>query len=297
MVNLDFIGFPNYSVTISGDVWSHITCKFLKLCCNTQGYLHVSLCNKGETKTHTVHRLVGLCFNNESFKEGFHCHHRDGDILNNHSSNLEWLSPQDHLLKGWELGQYKCKYTRSVLSEVGHMLNKGLTDKDIAFSTGLPQYTVSEFRTGKMDTQESCKIKRSPVKLKTRLTDDQIRSILDLLSQGKTDAEVSRLTHIKRKTINRLRSGQFYKNSHLVLGTSATDLKREGRLTKEVVFRILDLRGNMSLKRISILLDIHYDKVRNVVYGKCYKDFIKEYNEIADQLAVKASTKLKESSQ
>lgn len=43
-----------------------------------------------------VHRLVYLIEHGELPPKGWHIHHKDGNKRNNHPSNLEALSPEEH---------------------------------------------------------------------------------------------------------------------------------------------------------------------------------------------------------
>src|SRR5215469_14501734 len=62
--------------------------KIKKLSINSYGYLVVTLCKNGISKTHSVHRLVAKAFvPNPSNKENVN--HKDGNKLNARKSNLE----------------------------------------------------------------------------------------------------------------------------------------------------------------------------------------------------------------
>ena len=66
----------------------------LKLTIHSRGYLQVGLCYKNKAKTNLVHRLVAM-----AWVEGDHSlsvNHKDGNKLNNHADNLEWISLADN---------------------------------------------------------------------------------------------------------------------------------------------------------------------------------------------------------
>lgn len=83
-------GFPNYTVSDNGVVYSHNRKRNLTpTICN--GYLHVTLYNGDVRKTYKVHRLVAEHFleNPENLSE---VNHKDADKTNNDVSNLEWVT-------------------------------------------------------------------------------------------------------------------------------------------------------------------------------------------------------------
>lgn len=294
MVNLKFLGYPSYSVDEEGNVYSQNKKGYLKPQKNTHGYLHVSLCNKGFCETLSIHRLVGLSYNRDSFVQGYHCHHKDGDIYNNQKDNLCWLSPADHVAEGWKLGQLKCKYTLSILNRVNICLKDGMSDEEIVDYLNVPYYLVQEFRTGKLKTAPSEQlIDRYERKDKVQLNPDIIEAVVRYLNKGLRDSEISKILEMPRKTVSRIRRGQTFKDCQDLLSTTPlTTEKFNSRLSKEDIRGILSLQhtgeGISSTARI---LNISRDKVKSVYHRKCYKSII---DEIADELACQASVSLKE---
>lgn len=63
------------------------------------GYRTISI-NK---KKYYVHRLVGKYFV-EGYSEELHINHKDGDKLNNHHSNLEWVTNEENVRHAWKNG-------------------------------------------------------------------------------------------------------------------------------------------------------------------------------------------------
>lgn len=93
--SLDFLGYPNYSVTDDGRVFSlnygrSGEKKELKpgLC---QGYYIIVMYRNGESKTYPIHRLVALTFipNPDNLPA---VNHKDEVKTNNMVENLEWCS-------------------------------------------------------------------------------------------------------------------------------------------------------------------------------------------------------------
>jgi len=59
----------------------------------TNGYLHLSLCKDGTTKTHRLHILVLSSFCGPKPFDGAHAAHNDGISTNCRLSNLRWTTP------------------------------------------------------------------------------------------------------------------------------------------------------------------------------------------------------------
>lgn len=86
--------FPRYRIYPDGRVYSERSKRFLKP--GFTGRYHiVNLCNKGEEKNCLVHRLVAICFvpNPDNKPE---VNHKDGNKINNHVSNLEWVTKAEN---------------------------------------------------------------------------------------------------------------------------------------------------------------------------------------------------------
>lgn len=94
-------GYPNYSVTKSGQVWSKPRQQskggFLKpILRGKNNYLCVSLCKSGRCKTSPIHHLVleayiGPCPN------GMGGRHLDGNKFNNTLGNLCWGTQKENI--------------------------------------------------------------------------------------------------------------------------------------------------------------------------------------------------------
>ena len=94
--SLDFLGYPNYTITDDGRVFSlnymHTgKKKELKPQKNINGYNRMELSIEGKKKKFMVHRLVALAFipNPDNLPE---VNHKDENKTNNMVGNLEWCS-------------------------------------------------------------------------------------------------------------------------------------------------------------------------------------------------------------
>lgn len=83
--------YENYSVTDTGEVFSHITNKWLKPNLMSNGYKTVELFNKDKSKRLLIHRLVAEAFIENPLNLPF-INHKDENKGNNDVENLEWCT-------------------------------------------------------------------------------------------------------------------------------------------------------------------------------------------------------------
>lgn len=70
-----------------------------------RGYKHVSFCTGPKIHPHKIHRLVALHFV-QGYQEGLTVNHKDMNKLNNHHSNLEWVTNAENVKHGWRNGAF-----------------------------------------------------------------------------------------------------------------------------------------------------------------------------------------------
>lgn len=79
------------------------TLGLLKPKIGTWGYYVINLSLFGETNSFLVHRLVAMAFiDNPQLKE--QVNHKDGNKLNNHVDNLEWVTPRENIQHAFKNG-------------------------------------------------------------------------------------------------------------------------------------------------------------------------------------------------
>jgi hypothetical protein len=80
--------------------------KTLKLTTSNYGYAVVSLFNRvsPKAKQHLVHRLVAQAFVSNDQESKNQVNHKDGNKLNNHAENLEWVTTQENTAHSWAIG-------------------------------------------------------------------------------------------------------------------------------------------------------------------------------------------------
>lgn len=78
--------------------------------------LRVELWKNGAHKTLLVSRLVALTWC-DGYKNEYTVNHIDGNPLNNHYENLEWISREDNIRKGYETGLYINAQRKCILKD------------------------------------------------------------------------------------------------------------------------------------------------------------------------------------
>ncbi len=93
--HLTYEHFEHFVVYDDGRVQNTITGRFLVGDKNTGGYARVALYNKPYHKRFFVHRLVAEYFV-EGYDPNLQVNHIDGNKLNNHYTNLEWVTQSEN---------------------------------------------------------------------------------------------------------------------------------------------------------------------------------------------------------
>lgn len=93
--SLDFLGYPNYSVSSLGRVYNHKKQRYLNPGLNRQGYYQVSISNK-TNRIFGLHRLIALAFipNPENKK---YIDHINTIKTDNRIENLRWVTASENI--------------------------------------------------------------------------------------------------------------------------------------------------------------------------------------------------------
>ena len=96
-------GFPNYSVSNTGEVRNDRRGKLKSKKKIRDGYYAVDLYRDGVRTTVRVHRLVGECYVKNPHDKP-QINHKDGDKLNNDYRNLEWVTAKENVRHAFDNG-------------------------------------------------------------------------------------------------------------------------------------------------------------------------------------------------
>ena len=115
------IGFEeNYEVSNTGDIRNIQTGKILAKNTMGAGYYKADLWQNGKRKQTSIHRVVA-----ESFLGFPDCamevNHKDGNKLNNHVSNLEWVTRSENEQHSREVLGNLCKPVKAICLKTGEV--------------------------------------------------------------------------------------------------------------------------------------------------------------------------------
>lgn len=124
-----------YEISEFGNVRNIKTGRAMSSFNNGRGYLILSLSRKGQYHK-SIHRLVASAFIKNS---NMTVNHKDGNKLNNHYSNLEYLTLKDNINHALKIGKGNRKLSNKDVLDVREEYSKG-----IDFTTLKKKYNVSK---------------------------------------------------------------------------------------------------------------------------------------------------------
>jgi hypothetical protein len=154
--------YPDYDISDWGRVISRKCGKsaLRSLSTNDKGYPTVILCKPGVTpnKRFRVHRLVACAFLGAPADGRQFVNHKDGNKLNAHYTNLEWVHPQENTRHAFETGlcfnpsgesHPSAKISESQVREILNRLKTGESGASIASDFNIHTQTVFAIKHGR----------------------------------------------------------------------------------------------------------------------------------------------------
>lgn len=222
-----WVSIPNtqYLISESGHVYSITSKLILKPQVNPCGYQQLTLYLNGVKTNCRVHRLVCRYFLGDS--EDLQVNHKDGNKLNNHVSNLEWVTSKEnheHAIRTglMPLGSDRpgAKLTEVDVEFIKQLMLAGADDQEISEKTGTVTATISKIRHGKRwnhvmpaaELPTSSSGTRGNSRGKRKLTPGDIPVIKLMYSNGNSLAEIGRQFWVHSGTIDAIVKGKTWTN-------------------------------------------------------------------------------------
>ena len=137
----------DYTITENGDVINNKSKRVLKAQKNGKGYLRVSISGRLEF----VHRLVAQKYipNPENKPQ---VNHKDGNKLNNHYANLEWVTNYENRQHACEMGLHpygeNAPNAKLTLKDVEFIRSSDFTSKELAKMFNVSYSQITSIRRG-----------------------------------------------------------------------------------------------------------------------------------------------------
>lgn len=141
--------FPNYEISIDGEVRNKITRKNKKPSVGKRGYYVFSMVKDGKSYLRTQHIMLAKAFipNPDNLPQ---INHIDGNKLNNKIDNLEWCTAQENLLHARKSGLHKSDGDKRTIqySLDGEIVNIFKSASEAARKTGIKRCNISSVARG-----------------------------------------------------------------------------------------------------------------------------------------------------
>lgn len=208
MKNLEEMGFPEYCVTNGGKIYSLKSKRFLNLQYNDNGYVCVTLRVDGKTKTVRVHRLVAGMFLQDSYFDGAHVNHKDGDKTNNNVNNLEWVSRSQNMQHAYQSGLIVSK-PHQLEDDIVHLicsaLEQGSRVPDIAEMFNTTRDQVYRIINGTAYNYISYEYDLTKVPKQQKISPEKVIAVCELLSIGASPKDISEQTEVHISSVKAIK--------------------------------------------------------------------------------------------
>lgn len=196
--NLGFLGYPHYAVTVTGEVYSILSERFLQ---KTKGpYPRVTLVHEKQKQNWMIHRLVALAFLDNSENKP-QVNHIDGDTRNNHLSNLEWVTASENSKHASQTGLIRPELRHraprreggdELVHKICRFLEDGLRVTEIADMLGVKQSFVSKIKHKTVYHDITCQYDLDRLPKKCRMSVSKLTRICELLASGKNVSQTAK---------------------------------------------------------------------------------------------------------
>jgi len=215
-------GFPGYYISETGTVYSTKTGEWRerKLQTSYRGYKMVEIrdsSNKPFFKS--VHRIVANAFipNPENKPQ---VNHIDGNKTNNDVCNLEWCTEAENTAHAIETGlrdyigegNPASTTTESQIRQACQLMqDANLSRTEISRITGVWSDTLYKLRAGIAWSHVASEYNLTrPKRISAKLSEDQVKTICELLNAGLPYSQITETTGVGKHTISKIKRGTTY---------------------------------------------------------------------------------------
>lgn len=196
--------FNLYGATECGKIYRVDRKKLLSFTYNKKAkYYYVRISQNNVPRTLRVHIFIAKCWKDNPLNLRV-VNHKDGDKLNNHSSNLEWCSDsqnQQHALetglkqKGEDL--YNSKLTNAQVHKVCKLLEEGYRVKDLAVMFDVNTDNIRKIKDGSCFFDIRQLYVNIPHKFVTEYSVGTIEWVCKKILEGVSDINISKQSTCK----------------------------------------------------------------------------------------------------
>lgn len=213
MKNMREIGFDDYCVTDDGSIYSLKSKKFLNLQYNDNGYVTVTLRKDGKTKTLRVHRLVAMMYLTDTYFEGAHVNHIDGDKTNNHVNNLEWVTREENMRHAYDNDLVISKpktLSDDYLHLICQALESGSRVVDVARMFSVEREIIDRIYRGTLFKHISYEYDFSKVPKQGRISVEKVVEICRQIEAGKQLKDISEELNVHISTVKAIKQRRVH---------------------------------------------------------------------------------------
>lgn len=152
--------FPQYSIFETGKIYTRFSSRFLKFSKSEDGSAKLYYRFLNSTMNIYVHRLICLAFHPMeglvSYKDydSYQVNHLDGNTLNNHKNNLEWVTKSENMQHAYETGLNKKvqgvkQFKKNLDGTKGDFVKDHVSIAAASRSTSVPEHEIRTVAQGK----------------------------------------------------------------------------------------------------------------------------------------------------
>jgi hypothetical protein len=208
-------GYSNYAISNYGEVYSHITKRYLGLHESDNGYLRVNVVgDNGVKKSEFVHKLVLLTFVGPRPKGMITRHYPDQNRKNNRLDNLSYCDQQQNNWDRIENGTYnQASLTTEQVIHIKQMIKEKFTHKQIQEYYDISPAVISNIRHNNIWQNigpDLSKMEHRRGGGQKLTIDDVIDIKICLQEDSHTCSELADRYGVDVTTIYKIRSGKHY---------------------------------------------------------------------------------------